>query len=104
MEGYRKTVGLVANELNQMQDRRMVIKHDRIIFLPVDVDDFLALGDRGQRLVDNFQSLERFGRGVELAESAIDQNETWQRLLLFAEPLVAARDHFAHGCKVVHAL
>ena len=34
---HRKPVRLIANLLNQMQHRRMVIQHARLIFLPVDV-------------------------------------------------------------------
>ena len=55
VEGHGKTVGFIADQLNQMQYRRVMVECDRFVFLPIDVDDFLALGDRGQRLVDDLQ-------------------------------------------------
>jgi hypothetical protein len=47
MEGYSEAVGFVANHLHQMQDGRMMVENDRIIFLAVDVDDLFSLGDGG---------------------------------------------------------
>ena len=55
MESYGEAVGFVADELDQMQDRRVMVEDDRFAFLSVDVDDFFALGDRGQRLVDDLR-------------------------------------------------
>ena len=66
-----------------MQHGGMMVEHDGIVFLSVDVNDFFALGDGGQRLVDDLESFQRFGRGVELAEAAVDQNQAGQRLLFF---------------------
>jgi hypothetical protein len=50
-----------------------MVENDGVFFLSVDVDDLFALGDRGQRLVDDLERFERLGGGVELAEAAIDQ-------------------------------
>ena len=55
MKGHGKAVGLIANELNQVQHWRVMIERDRIFFLPVDVKNLFTLGDRGQRLIDDLQ-------------------------------------------------
>src|SRR5208283_4625535 len=103
MEGYGETVGFVADLLHEMQDRRMMVENNRIIFLAVDVNDFFSLGDGGERLVDDFEGFERLGGSVELSQAAVDQDETGHGLLFFLEALVAARDYFAHGGEIVHA-
>ena len=104
MEGHGKAVGFVANQLHQVQHRRMVIEHDRFIFLPVHVDDFFALGDRRQRLIDDLERFQCLGSGMQLAEAAVDQHQARHCLLFFLQTLVTARDHLAHGGKVVHAI
>ena len=43
----------------------------------------LAIG--GERLVDDLERFERFGGGVQLAEAAVDQDETGHRLLFFLQ-------------------
>ena len=45
MESYGEAVGFVANELDQVQHRRVMIERDRIFLLPVDVENFFAFGD-----------------------------------------------------------
>src|ERR1700679_2520037 len=70
MESYSEAMRFVANLLHQMQHGRMMIKHDGIIFLSVDVDDLFSFRDGGERLVDDFQTFERLCGGVELAEAA----------------------------------
>src|SRR5260370_11738982 len=71
---YRKTVGLVANLLNQVQHRRMPLQHDRLIFLPQHVKNLLFLRDARNWLIDDMQRLERLRRGVQLADTTIDQD------------------------------
>ena len=46
VEGHGKAVRFVANELNQMQHRRVMIERDRILLLAVDIENLFALGDR----------------------------------------------------------
>ncbi len=82
----------------------MVVEHDRLVFLLVDVDDFFPLGDCRQRLIDDLEGFERIGSGVQLSQAAINEQQAGHFLLFFLQPLVAARDHFAHGGKVIHAL
>ena len=43
----RKPVRLIADELHQVQHRRMAVEHHRIALLAVHVDNLLALGNRG---------------------------------------------------------
>src|SRR5260370_16364910 len=81
VESYGKAVGLIADLLDQMEDRRMMFQADRLILLPEDVDDFLLLGDTGDSLVDDFEFFQRRGGRVELAESAVDQDEAGEGLL-----------------------
>ena len=70
-----------------MQHRRMMVENDGIVFLSVDVNDLFALGDGGERLVDDFERFERLRRGVQLAEAAVDQDQTGHGLLFFASRL-----------------
>ncbi len=81
-----------------------MVERDRFVFLSVDVDDLFALGDGGQRLVDDLERLECLRGGVQLAEAAVDQDQARHLLLFFLNTLVAARDHFAHGSEVVDAV
>jgi hypothetical protein len=52
-KGNGKTVGLVADQSAPVQHRRVMIERDRFVLLPVDVDNFFALRDRRQRLIDD---------------------------------------------------
>src|SRR5258707_6361749 len=81
----------------------MMVQNDGLIFLSVDIDDFFALGDGSERLVDDFEGFERLGGGVELSETAIDQHQAGHGIFLFLQAPVTARDHFAHGGEIVHA-
>jgi hypothetical protein len=80
-----------------------MVENDGVVFLSVDVDDLFALGDGGERLVDDFERFERLGGGVELSQAAVDQHQAGHGLFFFLLPLVAARDHLAHGGEIVHA-
>ncbi len=44
-----ETVALVADELDQMQHRRMAVEDHRLLLVAVEVDDLFALGDGSQR-------------------------------------------------------
>jgi hypothetical protein len=44
-----EAVALVADELDQMQNRRPAVEDDGLLFIAVEVDNLFALGDRGQR-------------------------------------------------------
>src|SRR5271168_100869 len=76
MEGYGEAMGLVPNQLNQVQHGRVMIERDRIFLLSVNIENLLSLGDGRQRLVNDFERFQSLGRGVELAKSAIDQHQT----------------------------
>ena len=78
-----------------------MVERDRFVFLSVYVDDLLALGDGGQRLVDDLDRLQRLRGCVQLAQSAVDQDQAGHFLLFFLNALVAAGDDFPHGGKVV---
>jgi hypothetical protein len=66
-----------------MEDRRVAIENDGLVFLAVKIDDFFALGDGGQRLASQAKRFEGFGGGVQLAEAAIDEDERGKGLWLF---------------------
>ncbi len=66
MEGNSKPMGFVTDQLHQVQNRRVMVERYRFVLLAVDIDNFFALGDRRQRLVDDLQRFERFGSGVQL--------------------------------------
>jgi hypothetical protein len=70
-----EAMALVSDELNEMQDGRAAVEDDGVVFLAVEIDDFLALGDGGQRLAGEAERLESFGRGVELAQAAVNEDE-----------------------------
>src|SRR5581483_10312023 len=70
MERDGKTMRFVANLLDQVQDGRVAVEHERLIFLPVDVEDFLLFGDGGERLIDDLQRFKSLGGGVKLADAA----------------------------------
>src|SRR5882762_2016409 len=55
VESHGEAVSFVADQLHQVQDRRVVVERDGFVFLSVHVDEFLALGNRDQRLVDDLQ-------------------------------------------------
>jgi len=74
VERNRKSVGLIANLLNKVKDRRMPFQYNRLIFLAENVKNFFFFGDAGDRLIDDLQRFERLRRGVKLSNSAIDQD------------------------------
>src|ERR1700754_2972102 len=46
----REAMRFITNLLDHVQHGAAAIKHHGLIFLPVDVDNFFALGDGSQRL------------------------------------------------------
>ena len=104
VKGHGETVRLVPNQLNQVKYWRMVVEHDRFTLLSEHVNDFFALGNRSQRLVDDLKRGQRFGSGVQLTQSTVDQHQTRHRLLFFLQTFVSARHHLAHGSEVIDAV
>ena len=98
-----KAMAFVADELNQVEDRRAAVEDDGLVFVAVEIDDFFLLGDGGQGLRGEAERFQSFGRGVQLAEAAVDEDKRWHRLVFFFESAVASRDDFAHGGEVVDA-
>src|SRR5258708_4075215 len=101
MKGHGKTMGLISDLVDQMQDRRMALQDDRLIFLAEDVEDFFFLGDARERLIDDLQRVKGLRGGMELPDSTINQNQARQRFLLLLQPAVAARYGFAHAGEVI---
>src|ERR1700752_4804751 len=99
MEGDGETMGLVANELDQMQHRRMVIEHDGISLLDVDVENLFALRNGCEGLVDDRKGFEGLGRSMELPQAAVDQYQAGHRFLFLLEAFVASRDNLPHRCE-----
>ncbi len=103
MVGHGEAMAFIANLLHQVKHRRTPIQHDRLILLPIDVDDLLALRDRRQWLQRHANLLQRRICRMQLAQSSIDQNEGRERLLVFLQPLVTALNHLAHAGEVIDA-
>jgi len=72
--GDGEAVRFVANALDEMQDRRAAVEDDGLVLLAVEVDDFFALGNGGEGLGGQPEGFEGFGGGVELADSAVDED------------------------------
>ncbi len=96
MEGHRKTVRLIPDELHQVQHRRVVIENHRFVFLAEDVNYLLAFRDRSEWLIDDLQGSKCISRGVELPQAAIYQNQAGHFFLFILKALVSSGDHFAH--------
>ena len=101
VEGDSKAVRLIADLLDEVQDWRVVVENDGLIFLTENVKNFFFLRDAGERLIDNLQRVERLGRGVKLADSSVDENQAGQRFLLFLQAAIAAGYGFTHAREVV---
>jgi hypothetical protein len=101
VEGDGEAMGLVADLLDQVEDRVVAVELDGLVFLAVEVEDLFLFGDAGERLVDDSQRFEGFGGGVELADAAVDQDQAGEGLVFLEDALVAAGDGFAHGGEVV---
>ena len=103
MEGHGETMRLVANGLDEMQNRRESVENDRLVFLSQHVNDLFAFGDRGQRLVDDADRFQRVRGGVQLPQAAIDQDQPGHRLAFGEQPRIAPRHHFVHAGEIVVA-
>ena len=101
VEGDGEAVRFVADLLDKVQDWRMPLEDDRFVLLAVDVKDFFFFGDAGERLIDDLERFEGFGGGVQLADSAVNQDQTGHRFLFFLNTAIAAGDGFAHAGEVV---
>src|SRR5947209_5763466 len=94
MKGHRKPVRLVANLLNQVEDRRMRFEGDWLVLLAMNVNDLFLFGDAGERLIDDLQFFKRLCGGVELPNAAVNQDQARELLLFFLQSPVAALDGF----------
>ena len=86
-----EAVALVADELDEMQDRRAAVEDDGLVFVAVEIDDFFALGDGGERLRREAEGFEGFGGGVELAEAAVDEDERGESGWVLLARVIAIR-------------
>ena len=96
-----EAVRLVADLLDEVQNRRVMFENNRLVFLSEDVQNFFFLCDARERLIDDLQRIERLRGSVQLADAAVNQNQTWERLFFFLQAPVAARHRFAHAGEVV---
>ncbi len=74
VKGDGKTVGLIADLLDEMQHRGVMFKNDGLVFLAENVKNFFFLRNAGERLIDDLQRVERLRGGVKLADSSVDEN------------------------------
>jgi len=74
VEGYGEAMRFVPDLLNEMKNWRVAVESDWFVFLAVDVENFFFLGNAGERLVDDLERVESLGGGVELADTAVDQD------------------------------
>ncbi len=65
--GDGEAVGFVADALNEVEDGRAAVEHDRVVFLAVNVDDLFFFGDGGERLEGDADLSEGIRRAGELA-------------------------------------
>ena len=72
MERNGKSVRLVANLLNQVQNGRVALQNNGFIFLAQNVKNLLFLRNAGNGLIDDLQRFERLRRGVKLPDSTVD--------------------------------
>ena len=70
-----EAMAFVADELDEMQNGRAAVENDRLVFVSVEINDFFFLGDGSQGLRGEAERLQRVGRGVKLAEAAVDEDE-----------------------------
>ncbi len=98
-----EAVAFVADHLHEMQYRRVAVEDDWFVFLSVDVDDFLSLGDGGERLVDDAERLKASAAACSWPRPPSMRIRLGHWLVFFLEAPVAARDDFAHGGEVVDA-
>lgn len=70
-----ETMALIANQLDKMEHGTAAVEDDGLVFVAVEIDDFFLLGDGGERLRGEAEGLERLGRGMELTQAAIDEDE-----------------------------
>lgn len=96
-----KSVGLIANLLNEVKDRRVPLQNDRLIFLSEDIKNLFFFRDAGNRLIDNLQRFESLSRSVKLADSAINQDKSGEFFFLFLQPAIPPCHRFAHAGKIV---
>jgi hypothetical protein len=88
VESDSKSMRFVPNLLDQLKHRRVAVKNDGLILAPEDIENFLFLRDAGHRLIDDLQFFQHLGRGVQLTNASVDQNQAGQRFtFLRAEPL-----------------
>src|SRR5688572_6624296 len=71
MESYGETMAFVTNLLDQPQNGRSAVQDDGFVLAAGDVDDLLALGDAGKRLIDDVQGIQRGLRRVKLPDTAV---------------------------------
>ena len=103
MEGDSKAMRFVADELDELENGRMAVELNRVLFLAEDVEDFLAFGDGGQGLIDDAERFEGLGCGVELADAAVDQDQAGQGFVLVAQAAIAAGDGLVNAGEIVVA-
>src|SRR5690348_1070328 len=60
VESHGEAMSLVSNLLDQVQDRRMMVQPDRLVFSPVNVQNLFLLRDARERLINHLEPLLRF--------------------------------------------
>ena len=101
VEANSEAMRLVPNLLDQVQQGRMPLQPYRLVFLPQHVEDLFFLGDAGYRLIDDLQRFECLSGGVQLADTAVNQDQVRQRLFLCPQATVAPLDGFAQTGEVI---
>src|ERR1035438_1023799 len=97
-----KAMTLVANELDQVKDRRVAIEDHRLLLVAVEIDDLFLFGDRSQGLRSQAERLKGLGGGVKLAESSIHEHQRGHGLGFILKAAITPMDHLPHGSKIVY--
>ena len=64
MEGDGETVGLIANLLDEQQNRGVAVEDDGLVLLSVEIESLLAFGERGDGLCGESEFFKGAGGGV----------------------------------------
>src|ERR1700689_4003347 len=67
VEGDREAMRLIPDLLDQMQDGRVTVQNNRLIFSSQNIKNLFFFRDAGERLINDGQFFQSFGCGMELA-------------------------------------
>src|SRR5579883_778714 len=103
METDGETMSVVANLLDQVEQGRMPLEANGFVLLAEHIKYLFLFGDGRDGLIDDFELFEGLSRGMELPESAIDQDQAGHFPVFGLDAAIAALNGFAHAGEIVVA-